>query len=148
VDTIHDEGWIKLYRKSIYSQVFQSEGLWKVWTWCLMKTNHKDAWVPIKTGRGETTVLVKRGQFIFGRKAASKELRMRPSTVQDRIKKLAKMQNLVTKPVTHYSIITVCNYDFYQTMIDNETSSNPSTIRQPSVTNKNDKNEKNNNSRS
>ena len=119
-------------------------GSWKIWTWCLMKANHEDRWVPIKTGRGETQALVKRGQFLFGRKTAAKELKMRPTTVVDRMKKLANMQNLVINPVTHYSIVTVCNYEFYQGNENSEASPNPSPNRQPTVTNKNDKNEKNN----
>jgi len=137
------DGWIKLYRKSIDSQVFQSEGLWKVWTWCIMKANHKDTWVPVKTGKGETTVHVKRGQFIFGRKTASKELKMKPPTVQYRMRKLEDMQNLVSKSITHYSIVTVCNYDFYQGMESGELSPNSSPNYQPTITNKNVKNEKN-----
>jgi hypothetical protein len=143
VHTIDDEGWIRLYRKSIRSQVFQSDGLWKIWTWCLMKANHEDRWIPVKTGRGNTEVLIRRGDFLFGRKTAAKELKMKPTTVQDRIKKLANMQNLVINPVTHYSIVTVCNYDFYQGKNNDEASPNPSPNRQPTVTNKNDKNEKN-----
>jgi len=143
MDTIHDEGWVWLWRKSIDSQVFQNEGLWKVWTWCLMKANHKDAWVPVRTGRGTTEVLVKRGQFIFGRKTAGKELKMKGTTVQYRMQKLENMRNLVTQPNTHYSIITICNYEPYQSTKRTEPTPNPSTIRQPSVTNNNDKNIKN-----
>jgi len=108
-----------------------------------MKANHENKWVPIKIGRGTTQVHVKRGQFIFGRKVAAKELKMKPTTVQDRIQKLVNMQNLVIKPVTHYSIVTICNYDYYQGDENEETSPNPSTIRQPTVTNKNVKNVKN-----
>lgn len=136
----NDEGWIKLHRKILKSRVFQSDGLLKVWLWCLLKANHKDEWVAVKTGRGKTEVLVKRGQFIFGRKTAAKSLRMKGSTVQDRIKKLANMQNLVTQNKTHYSIISICNYDIYQGHENEEMIGNPSTIRQPTVTNKNDKN--------
>src|SRR5512139_4013203 len=101
MDTINDEGWIKLYRKSIHSQVFQNEGLWKIWTWCLMKANHKDRWVSIKTGRGSSEVLAKRGQFIFGRKSAARDLKMKPSTIHDRMQKLVNMQNLVLNSDTH-----------------------------------------------
>jgi hypothetical protein len=134
-----EEGWIKLFRKSINSQVFQSEGLWKVWTWCLLKANHEDRWIPVKTGRGTTEVFVKRGQFIFGRKTAAKVLKMKGSTIQDRMQKLVNMQNLVTQPVTHFSLVTVSNYELYQGSEIDEPSLSPSPIRHPSVTNKNDK---------
>lgn len=100
--------------------------------WCLLKASHQSEWFPIKTGRGETVVSVQPGQFIFGRKTAAKELKMSPSTVQDRIKKLAKHGNLVTQTFIHYSIISIINWDSYQTTEkDNDTKSvnHPSTNR-------------------
>jgi len=140
-----DRGYVKLYRKSIDSQVFANMGLWQVWCWCLMKASHKEKWVPIKTGRGETEVLLQPGQFIFGRKSASKKLKMKPSTIQDRMRKLQNMQNLVIQPVTHYSIITILNWDIYNTQenkSDTDPVTHPTTIRQPSDTKKNNKNNK------
>ena len=125
--------------------VFASEGLWKVWTWCLMKANHRDAWVPMTTGKGTTEVLVKRGQFIFGRKTASKELKQSGTTISDRMKKLERAQNIVMQSVTHYSVVTVLNWETYQCDDFKPASqpvNQPSTNRQPTVTNKNDKNEK------
>jgi hypothetical protein len=148
VDTIHDEGWIKLYRKSIDSQAFQSEGLWKVWAWCLMRANYKDTCVPVKTGRGTTQVFVKRGQFIFGRKTASKELKMKPTTVNYRMQKLRDMQNLDIKTDRHYSIVTVRNYNLYQSEAFMELTTNLTTNCQPTDTDKNYKKEKNNIGRS
>ena len=73
-----NQGWIKLHRKAINSMAFQDEGLWKVWTWCLMKANHQKAWVPMQTGIGATVVEVQPGQFVYGRNSAARELRMKP----------------------------------------------------------------------
>ena len=83
--------WIKLYRCSLNSQVFQNAELWKVWCYCLMRANHEDCWVAVLTGRGETEVELKRGQFIYGRKQAAKDLRMKQSSVRNRMKKLENM---------------------------------------------------------
>ena len=142
MDTIHDEGWIKLYRKSIDSRVFQSEGLWKVWTWCLLKANHEDKWVPIKIGKGTTEVFVKRGQFVFGRKTAAKELKMPGRTVHYRMLKLATMRNLDIQTDTHYSIVTVCNYDVYQSTLLKDMIGTLTGNGQANDTNKNYKNDK------
>jgi len=142
MDTIHDEGWIKLHRKSIYSQVFQNDGLWKVWTWCLMKANHEDNWVPIKTGRGTAEVFVKRGQFIFGRKTAAKALKMKPRTVHKRMLKLENMRNCALKSDTHYTVVTILNYELYQGSGKAEGTTQGTGKGQPRDTNKNDKNEK------
>jgi len=140
-----NNGYIKLYRKSIDSQAFKNEGLWQVWTWCLMKANHKEAWLSIKTGRGETQVHILPGQFIFGRKSAAKELRMKESSIRNRMVKLKNMQNLDMQPDTHYSIVTIINWEIYQDnnlKEDRQEDRQRTTKGQPKDTNKNDKNEK------
>ncbi len=108
------EGYIKLHRRILDSRVWANEGLFKVWAWCLLRANYKDTWVTVKTGRSETEVLVKAGQFIFGRKSAGKSLKMPPSTVWKRILKLENMENLNTERNTHYTIISIVNWDTYQ----------------------------------
>ncbi|MBN1226342.1 MAG: conserved phage C-terminal domain-containing protein [Deltaproteobacteria bacterium] len=109
-----NQGYVKIYRKTLDSRVFQSEGLLKVWLWCLLSANHKGAWVTVKTGKGTTEVWVDSGQFIFGRKSAGKALKMSPSTVWKRMLKLKNMQNLNIDSNTLYSIITIINWETYQ----------------------------------
>jgi len=111
---ISNEGWVPLFRKLLDSQVFQNEGLLKVWIWCLLKATHKEQWVSIRTGKGTTEVHLLPGQFIFGRKTAAKELKMSPSTAWKRITKLKNMQNLNIQSNTHYSIISVANWALYR----------------------------------
>ncbi len=142
MDTTHDEGWIKLHRKSVHSQVFQSDGLWKVWTWCLMKANHEDIWMPVTTGKGTTELLVKRGQFVFGRKSAAKALKMDESTVYKRMMKLKNMGNCNIESNTHCSLVTILNYGLYQGIPHDEVTGKVTPKEHPSNTNKNDKNEK------
>lgn len=136
-----NEGYVKIYRKMVTSQVFQNEGLFKVWMWCLLKANHEGRWVPIKTGKGTTEVWVEPGQFIFGRKSAAKELKMHPETVRKRIHKLKKMGNLTIESTTLYSIVTIVNWALYQGDEKKVPSKVPAKY-QPSTTNKNDKNDK------
>jgi hypothetical protein len=109
-----NRGYIKLYRKSLNSRVFQSEGLFKVWIWCLLKASHEETWISVKTGRGITEVYLYPGQFIFGRKSAAKELKMSASTVWKRILKLKKMGNLNIESNTKYSLIIIVNWETYQ----------------------------------
>ena len=84
------EGWIKLYRKSIDSAVFQNEKLWKVWTYCLMRANHKERKI-IFMGK---EININPGQFITGRFEGAKDCNMKPSTFRDQLDKLKKMKNL------------------------------------------------------
>lgn len=141
--TTDDEGWVKVHRKIEKSAVFQNEGLLKVWVWCLLRANYEDRWIPVKTGRGETQVFVKRGQFIFGRKTAAKALKMDESTVYKRMQKLENMQNLNTQSNSHYSIITICNYDLYQMVPEEEGTDKVTPKEHPSNTTKKDKHLKN-----
>ena len=144
MEMINDEGWVKLHRRIGRSAVFQNEGLLKVWIWCLIRANHKEEWVPISTGRGTTQVPVHRGQFIFGRKSAAKALKMDESTVYKRMQKLESMENLNIQSNTHYSLVTILNYELYQGYQNDEVTGKVTPKEQPSNTNKNDKNEKNN----
>ncbi|MFX0201885.1 MAG: hypothetical protein ACFFCW_37725 [Candidatus Hodarchaeota archaeon] len=134
------DGWIKLYRKSIESQVFKNPYLWQLWTWCLMKANHQQCWVNVRTGRGETQVKLDPGQFIFGRHSAAKELGWPPSTVRNRLTLLGNMQNLDTQKEQHYSIVTIRNWEIYQISEKDREQAKRTTKGQPKDTDKNNKN--------
>jgi len=138
-------GYVKIFRKMIDSRVFQNEGLLKVWIWCLLKANHEERWVPMSTGRGATEVKVCPGQFIYGRKSAAKELKMKESTIRNRMKKLENMRNLDMQPDTHCTIVSIINWDIYQ-MQENKEDRQEDNQRtgkgQPKDTNKNVKNVK------
>ena len=141
-----DQGFIKLWRKSIDSAVFQDANLWKLWTWCLIRANHKDVFVPIKTGRGQTVIELKRGQFIFGRRTAAKALKMKPSTIGYRLQILEKLQNLDRQVNHHFTIVTIRNYDKYNDIknnLDRQVNHQLSTNCPPTDTDKNVKNYKN-----
>jgi len=107
-------GWLKLHRKSTRSRVFQNDSLWKLWTWCLMRANFETEWATIRSGRGSTEVEVGPGQFIFGRKSAARELKMKPSTLWKRMLKLKSIGNLNIESNTQYSLVTIVNWDSYQ----------------------------------
>lgn len=122
------EGYIKLYRQLLSSSIFASQIGLKIWIWCLLKANFKTKFVSIKIGRGESVVEVGRGSFIFGRFVAEDELNIDGSTIYKWIKKLDAEEMIRIKSSSHYSIITICNYDSYQQEGDDEVA----TIQQPS----------------
>ena len=113
-----------------------------------MRANFKDNWVNITTGKGQTQVHVKRGQFIFGRNRAAKALKQNPTSVYKRMLKLEKCGNLNIKSDTHYSIVTIINWETYQGSdleSDNQSDNQVTTKCQPSNTDKKDKKVKNDN---
>jgi len=81
-------------------------------------------YVPIKTGRGETSVKVNRGEFLFGRFKAEEELFIDGSTIYKIMKRLEKIGNISIKSNSHYSIVSICNYEQYQDDEDIEVTSN------------------------
>jgi len=117
-----NRGFVKLWRRIDESAVFQNEGLLKVFLWCMVRANYKDAYVMVRTGRGYSEVLLPAGSFLFGRESAARELRMPPSTVWKRIKKLKKLEILNIESNSHYSIINIINWHLYQD-IQNESNS-------------------------
>lgn len=135
------DGWVKLWRQSIDSQVFKSRELWQLWCYCLIRASYKERWVTVDMGRATTEVKLMPGQLIFGQKSAGEELGMKPRTVYDRMRRLKMMGNLHIEPATHYSIVSICNWELYQQdEIANHqpnrqpTANHPPTIRQPSAT--------------
>ena len=141
-------GWIKLHRKLLDSPIFQNEKLFKVFAYCLMKASHKEHTQLV----GRRVVHLQKGQFVFGRKRASEELRLKESTVRDYVKLLEKLGTIDIKSDNKFSVITVVNWAIYQNdeKISDSKNDNKSTSNQHQInTNKNvknvenDKNEKN-----
>lgn len=109
-----NNSFILLSRSILDSEVFASQKMLKIWVWCLCKANYKSRNVPLKVGRGERIIKVKRGQFIFGRFRAEDELFIDGSTIYKLIKKLEEIGNISIESSNQYSIITILNYDYYQ----------------------------------
>lgn len=139
-------GWIKLHRKLKNSLVFDNPDLLKVWIWCLLKATHDDYIQMI----GLQEVELEKGQFIFGRKVAANELKMSESKTYRLIKKLENMQNLNIKANNKFSVITIANWELYQSDSNNseqqfeqQMNNKRTTNEQQMNTNKNIKNNKN-----
>ncbi len=123
------------------SRVWVNDALWKLWSWCVREAKYTDesSWITVNTGRGETEVEIKKGQFIFGRHSAAKILRIPESTLWKRLKKLQKLGYLNIKSNRHFSIITVIEPDEARQSIkkrNSESNSPRTTQEQPSDTSK------------
>ncbi|RVT56433.1 hypothetical protein [Niallia taxi] len=135
------QGWIKVHRKLLNSEVFRNEKLLKVFMYCLLKASHSDFQQVI----GRQAVPVNPGQFVFGRKKAAQELEMHESTVRDYINLLKKQEIIDIKSTNKYSVITVVNWGLYQSENenpDNKNANKKTTERQQKDTYKNVKNDK------
>lgn len=136
------QGWIKLHRKLKDSHIFQNEKLLKVFIWCLLKANHAKREKQI----GRQTIELEPGQFIFGRKKAALELDMKSSTAWDYMKVLESNNVIDIKSNNKFSLVSLVNWAVYQVTDENSDSKHdskynnrPTTGRQQTDTDKNDK---------
>lgn len=106
----NNRNWLKLNRSILTSDVFENPKLLKVWIWCLCKASHKERDQVV----GRQVQHLYEGQFIFGRKVASRELGMPESTVYRYVLQLKQLGNVSVKTNNKYSVITVENWRFYQ----------------------------------
>ena len=109
-------GYVNLWRKLLDSDIFADPIRLKVFIWCLCKASHKERTVSVRIGAGFETVKITPGQFVFGRTVAARELGLSASTVYRRVNALKRTGILNMQPNTHYSIVTICNWNRYQTV--------------------------------
>lgn len=136
------QGYIKLYRNLLESEIFQNEKLLKVFVWCLLKASHKERDQLV----GRQKIKLRDGQFVFGRNTASIELNMAPSTLWDYMKLLEARQTINIKSNNKFSIITIEKWTMYQCseeIFDIKTNKKQTSNKQQINTNKNVKNVKN-----
>jgi len=105
-----DGNWIKLYRSTLKSDVFENPNLLKVWVWCLCKASHKDRNAIV----GMQAVPIQAGQFIFGRKTAAEELHMTESMTFRCMKLLEKLGCVNIKANNKFSVVTIEKWGVYQ----------------------------------
>ena len=144
-------GYIKLYRKVTSSFVWTNSNMLKLWILCLTKASHKESRF-IFNGQ---EIHVSSGQFVTGRAVIEKEFnegvpldqQVVGRTLWRWLKKFENEEMLSIKSTTKYSVISIKNWDEYQSSDQQVSSGRPSTVQQVSTykNDKNDKNEKNNN---
>lgn len=136
-----EQGWVRLYRKSMGSSVWNNPNTWMVWCWCLMKVNHTKKIFPFN-GKD---IEVNAGQFITGINKATSEL---PGlTIQKYrtvIKYLEKTNRITTKSTNKFTLITVNKWTNYQ-RANKPLTNHQQTTNKPLTTNNNVKKDKNDN---
>ena len=104
-----DLGYIKVWRKIKDNHMIKKPMLFTFWIWCLLKATHTDYAQKV----GEKTIILNRGQFIFGTDSAKKQLGLTEQNIRTCIKNLTKSKCIKRETHNKYSIITVINYDTY-----------------------------------
>jgi hypothetical protein len=110
MDTISDEGWVKLHRKIIDNPIFKDAKTLQLFIYLLLKASHKSQRF-IFNGK---EMILERGQLITGRKRIRKDTKLTDREIRTRIKLLGNVGILTSKTTNRYSVITICNYCHYQ----------------------------------
>lgn len=140
-------GWVKLHRSIQNSDTFSCLTLIQqiVAIYIILNANHKDGvWHDKRKGE---TIKVKRGQLITSRnKMYTEWFKKDPDISEQKIRttldRLEKMEFLTKQSTSTYTLITVRNYNVYQTSENDHQPSNQPALNQHLTTNKNVKNVK------
>ena len=134
-------GWIKLYRCLLEDAVCQKSAYFHLWVTLLLMAAHKDREFIFNNQIQK----LQPGQLITGRKKLSKLTGIHPSTVQRGLRFLENAQMIDQQTNTKFSIITIKNWDYFQSTQtgDQPVNNERTSTEQPANTYKNDKNEKN-----
>lgn len=144
-------GYIKLWRKTLESPLWQNPKVWRLFEWCLIKASYKEHAQVV----GYQEVILKPGELVFGRKTAARETGLTEQNIRTSLNILKSTNTLTMKTTNKYSIIQIQNWELYQD--DNQqnnqqnnqqlTSNQPATNQQLTTNKKDkkDKKDKNNN---
>jgi len=115
--------WIKLHRKVMEGPIFQHDGLFRLWCYCLLRANWKaTTWLMPGTF---SPIEIPRGSFVTGRNSLHKELYSdpderempapAPTTVWKWLHCLERLGCLKLQNMSNRcTLVSVCNYSTYQ----------------------------------
>jgi hypothetical protein len=107
---ILQEGYFLMYKKIIKSGVWSDPLTLKIWIYCLARANFEDK----KIIFGAKTHEIKRGQFITSTAKTAQDCNMSVKQVRSRWGALKSASKLAITGTNKYSVISVINYDKYQ----------------------------------
>lgn len=111
-----NESWIKLHTKFLNWEWYKDSNTKSVFLHCILKANWKD-------GKFES-YYIPRGSFVTSVKKLSEELKLSTQCIRTSLKKLEKTKNLTIKTTNKFSIITINNYDIYQSLTNDQQTTN------------------------
>ena len=104
------DGYIKLWRKSLEDSLWQNISIWRFFEYCLLKATYREHTVLV----GMQEIHLEPGQFVFGRKVASEESGLSEQVIRTCLKKLRNMKKLTIKPTNKFTVISIVNWARYQ----------------------------------
>lgn len=100
------EGWVKLYRSLLNWEWWDDHNVTRLFIYLLLAANSKD-----NKWRGVT---IKRGQLLTSVANLGKFTGLSPKAIRVALNKLKSTNETASTGASHWTIITICNYDIYQ----------------------------------
>lgn len=116
------DGWIKIHRRLLDWEWYDDNNVVRVFLHLLLTANYEP-----KKWHGQT---IERGTLITGRIALAQETNLSEQQVRTALKKLESTGEITTKSTNQFTIITICNYERYQTTETAEQPTNQPTNNQ------------------
>lgn len=109
-------GFIKLHRKINRWRWRSNKAVYNVFLYLLTEANYKDeAWEDI---------IIKRGQLVTGRASLAKSTKYTEDQIRTVLSKLKSTGEITIKTTNRYSLITIVNYDLYQSNHEKDNQQN------------------------
>ncbi len=102
-------GWIKLHRKVIEWEWWDDHETFKLFVFMLLTANHAD-----RTYRGS---LIKRGQLRTSRDKLAMATSLTDRKIRTAIANLISTKDIEVTSTNRFSLITICSYDSYQSLV-------------------------------
>ncbi len=134
-----DNGWLKLHRKIVEKGYYKKSEYVHLWIHLILKANHE----PNEWFYKNKVFKINRGQFITSRKTLMEETGISRNKIENILDCFKNEQQISSENLYTSRLITILNYDDYQTN-KQQISSKQAANKQQISTNKNNKNEKNN----
>jgi hypothetical protein len=125
-----------LYRSILNWEWFKDQNILQLYIYCLIKAKETDTFY-----KG---IEVKRGSFVTTLKDISEETGLSMRQTRTAIERLKTTRNLTSKTTNKFTILTICKYDDYNNALSQKRTKNDTQLDKQ-TTNKNKKNDKQNN---
>lgn len=100
------EGWVTLHRKFLQWEWFDKPEMVQLFIYLLLMAGH--------TERKYRGVVLQRGELVTSMPAIMKDTKLSEQQTRTCIKRLKSTGEITCKSTNKYTIITICNYDRYQ----------------------------------
>ena len=133
-----DGGFIKTWRSIRHDPIYKDSLAYHLFQHCVMSASYRDKTELIYGQK----VFLSKGQFVAGLHKLVSQTGIPINRVRHRLALLEKLGKITRKTTNKFSIITVCNYEYYQATEGSKPQAKPQTDHKQTTTTKNIKEEK------